>query len=966
MATITRKPTGTVSSLSAPKRGDGLQLSIGYKVPSEQTKDSDHRATWIDWWWEVCYKEGSKARKAERETWTYDTSVTSNILNLASFTDRKGVAWSRSSFWPLTKRKVTSVVAWVQLGNGKGGGSWVKSTLTVKTPAKPTVGAFAFDTDTGTVSAKVTAAKDAGAAERYRTTYEWLVQVKRSGAKLTQLSRLTGSFTGDSKSFSYDYSSWQTLAQGEYLLCTLSATSQGLGGDSEAVTKRFVVAPPATASIGGEIKVSSTSGTGIVTVPVKIPHQWLNKGKANEVCTDPVDGVKLQACVTTSPTVDGITAQDQWSDVGATDDGQCSALACNVADITPPAGSYVYLRVASWRFSDAFATSRRYGAAKMVPKLHTEVDAASNEGCELVRLEPGSDGESCRVTIAFDAAESPGDDSTGTEVTWADSADAWTSTEQPESFEVGWSSMTATGDVRHIDGVDGTDYSTDWLRKQSLTIKGLEQGRRYWIKARRYKDGESGNTYGPYCKAASFAPTASVESTRPDLVVLSAPSVHPLGEDLALTWTFDGDGEQTAWQLRVGVAGVGEDGFSRSHLYGAVDGAGATTVPWEDVEGLAEGGVVAARVRVSTGGDFVWSDISEIRVADAPTLSVEDVEVTAQPLSLALSCDVATEVSVVVTSHGCGGDSPGGESWQEAGDDVWSWHGTPEWQGTDGEWEATVEAPIGIDLRDGATYTVVAVATDEATGLHSAEAEAEATVSLAHKAPAPSSSIHVEASDVTDEDGTRTISATLAMVAPDGALSSDVYDVWRVSADGPALVAEGVPTDATVTDRYAPFGDGNLAYRVATRTADGDVDWLDFPYELPIAMDRIDFGGTYVELPYNLVTDAGSYAKDFEARAHLGEGLPEGYWGSARKRTFRISASLVRRLSAEDRARLHELGRHMGPCLVRTADGCCFEADVEPGGAPYSHSSSAVAVSLSGQEVALTQEFMADVTTTEA
>lgn len=965
MASITRKPTGTVSSLTTPKRGDGLGYGITYKVPSEQTKDSNHRATWIDWWWEVHYSEGGKDRMAERETWTYDMSVTSNTLDLTSFKDRKGATWKRADFWPLTTRRATSLVAWVQLGNGKGGGKWVKSTLALKVPAKPTVEEPTFDTSTGTVSATVTAAKDEGAAERYRTRYEWLVQVKRAGAALVQLARSADAFTGASKSFSYDYPSWQTLAQGEYLLVTLTATSQGLAGDSDAVTRRFVVAPPATASVSGDIEVSSTSGTGIVTVPVSVPHQWLNKGKSNQVCIDPVDGVKLQYCVTASPTVAGITAQDQWSDVGATDDGECKALACNVADVMPPAGSYTYVRVASWRFSEDVAASRRYGAAKQVPKLHTDVDTASDDKCEVVRVEPGADGESCKVTVAFDSKSATDDDATGTEVSWASSADAWRSTEQPDTFDVEWSSATSATDTRHVDGSDGAAYDDEWARKQALTIKGLEQGVKYWVRARRYKDDEGGRTYGSYCKARTFSAVATVESTAPELVVLSAPSVHPRGADMPLTWTFDGEGEQAAWQLRVGISGAGEDGFSVSRLYGDADGSGALTVPWDDVAGFADGGVVAARVRVSTGGDFVWSDLAEVMVADSPTLTVGDAEVTAQPLSLALSCDVAAEVSVVVTSNGCGGDAPGGESWQEAGDDVWSWHGTPEWQGSDGAWSATVEAPTGIDLRDGATYAVSAVATDPATGLRSAVAEAEATVSLARKAPAPAEGIVVATSDVTDEDGVRTISATLTLTAPEVAAAGDVYDVWRVSADGPALVAEGVPTDATVTDRYAPFGDGNLAYRVATRTADGDTDWVDIPYELPVAIDRIDFGGTYVELPYNLVTDAGSYSKDFEARSHLGEGLPEGYWGSGRSRTFRISASLVRQLSAEDRARLHELGRHMGPCLVRTADGCCFEADVESGGMPYAHNSSAVAVTLSGVEVALTREFMADVATME-
>ena len=182
-------------------------------------------------------------------------------------------------------------------------------------------------------------------------------------------------------------------------------------------------------------------------------------------------------------------------------------------------------------------------------------------------------------------------------------------------------------------------------------------------------------------------------------------------------------------------------------------------------------------------------------------------------------------------------------------------------------------------------------------------------------------------------------------------------DVWRVAADGAHLIAEGRTLDELVVDNYAPFGDADLAYRVVVRTADGDVDWSDYPYELDLDHSRIDFGGKYVELPYNLNIGHG-YSKDSEQRKHLGEKLPRGFWGSSHSRSFSVSSDLVRSASREQRALLHELGRYMGPVLVRTPDGCCMEAEVTPD-TSISYDKSSVPTSIRGTEIVLTPEHMA-------
>ena len=102
-----------------------------------------------------------------------------------------------------------------------------------------------------------------------------------------------------------------------------------------------------------------------------------------------------------------------------------------------------------------------------------------------------------------------------------------------------------------------------------------------------------------------------------------------------------------------------------------------------------------------------------------------------------------------------------------------------------------------------------------------------------------------------------------------------------------------------------------------------------------------------------------SYTKDSEQREHLGESLARGYWGSSHGRTLNISSDFIKSASREQRALLHELGRFMGPVLVRTPDGCCMEAEVTHD-TQLSYNNLAVPVNIRGIEIELTAEHMAE------
>lgn len=186
-------------------------------------------------------------------------------------------------------------------------------------------------------------------------------------------------------------------------------------------------------------------------------------------------------------------------------------------------------------------------------------------------------------------------------------------------------------------------------------------------------------------------------------------------------------------------------------------------------------------------------------------------------------------------------------------------------------------------------------------------------------------------------------------------IDGDRYDVYRVTPDGPYLIASGCTLDEEVTDPYSPFGGSEKGYRVASRTIDGDVDWSDYEYDLPGRGMRIDFGGDYVELPYN-VAWSDSYSKDFESRSHIGESKSQGYWNDSVVRRASMSTDLIKVSEQSKAAKLRKLAQYPHPCFVRTSDGCAYEANVDVGLSPRFRSL-AIGVSLDVTEIGLTDEF---------
>lgn len=605
-----------------------------------------------------------------------------------------------------------------------------------------------------------------------------------------------------------------------------------------------------------------------------------------------------------------------WKDSSSQSSSWSGTATVYLRDLEPATTYYIRAR----RYLES-GGSTTYSPMSKVYSMRTPeqtVAEAANDRIGIVSIAAGEDGTSADLVIGW--SEDTHYD--GTEVTWSDRQDAWESTEQPSSFQATW--------------VDKKSQSASWKSTQTVHVEGLEQGTKYWFKARRY----NGEATSGWSNAVTLIP-----SVQPTSVTLTAPAFVERGRAVDLSWTYGGGSEQTAWRVMHGGVTVasGDDPVT-----------GCVVAATRFAELTRGASSYALTVEVSTGGNFVASAPVTVGIADRPTLAVSDAEVTAQPVALALTCSTNdASVAIVMTAAGATGDTPSGTRTQALGDTVWSAVTTPTWTGS-GPYTATVIAPTGLDLWDGARYLVEAVATDRRTGLSSDVAMGVVTVSWTHSAIATEDAT-VTPADVTDELGRRSLRCSVTPVAPDGASATDVCDVYRVTADGADLVAPGIPFGTTVVDEYATLG--HASYRVCTRTADGDLDWLDFPYDLMCgSILRVDWDGGYVELPYN-VSVSDSYQKDFEAVKDL-TGEVEGYWNSGASHRQSLSTDVIKIRSASVLSSLRRLAHYAGPTFVRTPDGCAYQANVDVSGIDSSHGSAAVSVALDATEVALTSEFM--------
>ena len=183
----------------------------------------------------------------------------------------------------------------------------------------------------------------------------------------------------------------------------------------------------------------------------------------------------------------------------------------------------------------------------------------------------------------------------------------------------------------------------------------------------------------------------------------------------------------------------------------------------------------------------------------------------------------------------------------------------------------------------------------------------------------------------------------------DSASPDDVCDIYRTTPDGSYLIAEGVRFGSTVIDRWAPFGSEGLSYTICTRTADGDVDWAEHPYELEHDRLRFDWDGGSAEARWNVVS-GDRWSKDFKRDVYL-DGSSEGSWNDGVTRDGSLSVSLLRLNDSMAEEALREMAMYPGPVFVRTPHGLAYEANVTVDSMRVTESDGTIPVTFTANEI---------------
>lgn len=900
---ITSKPTKTVSNLGAPTRGSNNRtMTAKWKVPAAMTKSSStSAATELVLEWKFAMSDKTRSLKKSLRVNTTTSAVNLNNLKIGRTT------FTRSSFYPNNDRLLTSVTVSVAGKNSKGTGKAATQTRKFNTPRNPVIDEISFNTETGICSTTITTDAGADYRERYDTRYRVTVENTHTGETIISSD---SSSTSTEFAVTYDASGYQNLdpEKGEYIHIKVEAWARGYAGDSATVERNFYVAYPARTTIE-DVSVTAKDSTGRLTAHIA----------TNESTEHPVDSVTIQYLAdVTYENASDIPANAEWEDSEVLDNGECTALTIPVTDLIPERGKYTWIRVKSVHAHPDVLY--RYSEYKRIDDVFTPAAEATAATVDIISAAAAS-GESAVVLLGWNADGS--DEFTGTELSWSEDEDTWRSTEEPDTHDFTWSDgrYPATGTLRYNDSAE-------------IIIKGLKEGTTYYIKARRYLDGDT-TVYGAYSDTATVLTTE-----KPQGVVATSKSAIPAGEPLEVYWTFSGNGLQTNWAVR---------DINGTNIVEGTGSYGATQISAERLADLAENNSVTFNVWVSTGSGEAESEYHTVKIIQKPTLTVSaPATLTAQPLAFTASSSRPCDLIVIVMSQGASGQFPDGFKVQVAGDTIHSDVYEPIWSNG----AATVTLPGGLDFWDLGNYTISVVARDRETGLQTDPVLSSFDVEWIAQAVDPTNAVSLMPLDYVTE-GEHVQAVQIKLTPPIGSDATDVYDIYRMDGDTAHLIGEGFPLTYTAIDEYAPFGEAY--YRIALRTVDGDIEFTEKEYELISETVRVDWQGGTLELPYG-VTISDSYRKDVEFRQHL-DGSTDGYWNTNINRKGSYGSAIIELVQPDEINLARALGRYPGAVFVRTQNGSAYAADVQI--TDISVKNEAVTLlEIEATEVGLTDEFM--------
>lgn len=930
---IRRAPNLVPTCLRLERNGNAIKGKWG--VPADALwETNDRRWSGID-----AYIYCNASKNMRKSGWTESRDHARHVTGDRIWVRDLGTAheleqpYDRNAYHPKWSGRYLYNMSWDVWPFNAKGKSHAYATYTFQVPRAPKFEPPEYDSATGYISCVMNTDPGTDAQERYDTMYRVLRQdnfLYRSPRTLVNWTATTETaFTvGDPSdpSTAIDIPDRASLGPGKWIKITFEAYARGLRGDSSVTSRSYTIAYPPVASIK-DIKVSTLGTGGIVTVLIN----------TNNTANTPVDRVLLQRLITTIPTAAGVDAAVgvTWTDVpGAEDNGNCQGLVDTVAEALPDTrDKYTYYRLVT-----EFGGVSLAGGAVKAEALKRKALPSSDDAITIYSINSGEDGKSLELKLAWQV-----DDSNGTEVSWSENGDAWESTEQPTIYEVTWEDME--------DGEPSSQVS-GFAHSATLVIRGLETGTKYYVKARRFLDDGSTKTYSDLYGLPTPDNYPIAPYVLPTNVVLDVPTYSKRGDDIEVTWRFDSEIPPTGWILyRILANDVkvvvesGDDAYQAAIIKAETIEQMLADINYSDDK-------LTFQVSVTVGSDWVESQESTVTIQDPPSLTVATSgTLMTQPMQfVARSSESNAYISYKIVSMGVSTQLPDAIVNQVEGDVVYSEKTVPTWYYTDGEYYATVTLPDSLEFYDGASYRLDATLTSSVTGLSSDEKHFEFAVGWLHQARRPGYSSEI----VPDVDD---LSVVIRPDYPENYDETDLLDVYRLSPEGSALVAESLQYGCEIIDDYAPFTKREpSAYRLVTRTKDGDVQWTDLEYQLNGTVMRFDWGNNMsLELPYDIEM-SNAYQKDFESRSHI-DGSITGFWNEGSSRTATLKTKIIRIEDPETKAALIDLARYSGPVFVRLPDGSAFTANVTVNTIDDNFNNPVSAVSLKAEEIAMVEQY---------
>ena len=515
------------------------------------------------------------------------------------------------------------------------------------------------------------------------------------------------------------------------------------------------------------------------------------------------------------------------------------------------------------------------------------------------------------VTLTWDWAWN---NATSFELSWATRADAWNSTKEPSSCEVG-------------------------SRETSWNVGDLEAGQTYYFRVRLCK-GDLKSRWSDMVEAA-INPTA----IKPAVPALSASEYVTEDGMVSFAVSFDGEAQATIAEKIDNDYITLASGNVSSALSITVAEINTILTELEMDEELwtvgTEHELHAKVVRNNMESD--WSNSVTVSVKAKPNIS--GITTNLSELTLTSEDDQGEEVTRTVmgltafplniTVNGTGDDVSVALSVVRAEPSVVARPDETNEAHFAGEVVFTTVVGFGVQTAitldnllgvfdDGLQYRIVASATDAYD--QRADSSLDFEIHWSHQPVAP------EVTIVTDELITKiTVADTEAIE------TGDTFDIYRLSADKPELIVKDGVYGETYVDPYPAFGEHG-GHRIVAKAVNGDfvmedggLAWTDTDVEdgdlVEMSKAVIDFDGETLLVDYNLEL-SNSWEKDFKRTTYLG-GSVQGDWNPAVTRDGTIKSLYVIKDEQDMIDLLRDLAVYAGACHVRTPDGSSFWANID-------------------------------------